>query len=284
MSIHLPALPPRPRLDDRLLLRLASRLTDRDRLLIRLLFEHRVLTTAQVCDIAFDSLRKAQLRLNVLYELRVVDRFRPFRGPELPSQPYHWVLDEAGAAVVAAEREEDPKTLRWRRERGLALATTATLRHRVGCNGFFTALLREARRTPSRRLGAWWSASRCAAAWGELAHPDGYGVWLEAGRRLPFLVEWDCGTEPGQRLAAKLPGYRGLARLAASPTWLLFRFPGARREAEARKVLGRGPELLATAVLAEGASPREPVWLPIGGGRRLRLAELAQAGFAAEPA
>ncbi len=276
MSNQLTAMPARRRFDDRLLMRLASRLTERDRVLIRLMYEHRVLTTAQVCDIGFDSLRKAQLRLNVLHDLRVVDRFRPFRGPNLPVQPYHWVLDEAGAAVIAAEREVDLSGLRWRREREIALATRVTLRHRVGCNGFFTALLREARRTPARRLAAWWSAARCAAAWGELVRPDGYGVWLEASRRLPFLLEWDCSTEPGARLAEKLPGYHKLARLAASPTWLLFRFPSVRREAEARKALVRGPELLATAVLAEGASPREPVWLPIDGSRRLRLAELAE--------
>ena len=132
MSNQVPTMPSRPRFDDRLLMRLASRLTERDRVLIRLVYEHRVLTTAQVCDIGFDSLRKAQLRMNVLYELRVVDRFRPFRGPNLPAQPYHWVLDEAGAAVIAAEREVDRRDLRWRRERELALGTRATLRHRVG--------------------------------------------------------------------------------------------------------------------------------------------------------
>jgi len=61
-----------------------------------------------VCDIAFVSLRKAQLRLNVLYELRVVDRFRPFRGPELPSQPYHWVLDEVSRSLIASRRTSIP--------------------------------------------------------------------------------------------------------------------------------------------------------------------------------
>src|SRR5438105_7057155 len=176
----------RLRLDDRHLLRLASHLTERDRVLVRLLFEHRVLTSLQVCDVAFSSVRRAEARLHALYELRVVDRFRPHQWPG--SAPYHWVLDQAGAAVIAAERGVDVKELPWRHERAMALADSLTLRHRVGCNGFFTALLREARGAGDRWLGAWWSASYCAAQWGELARPAGFGVWLEGDARVPFIL------------------------------------------------------------------------------------------------
>ena len=55
MSNQLTAMPARRRFDDRVLMRLASRLTERDRVLMRLVYEHRVLTTAHVCDIGFDS-------------------------------------------------------------------------------------------------------------------------------------------------------------------------------------------------------------------------------------
>ena len=53
MILCSPSIGPRPRVDERHLLRLASHLTDRDRRLSRLLYEHRVLTSLQVCDIAF---------------------------------------------------------------------------------------------------------------------------------------------------------------------------------------------------------------------------------------
>jgi hypothetical protein len=91
LSALISPLPPRPRVDDHHLLRIASRLNDRDRVLIRLLHEHRVFTSAQVHDIGFDSYRRAQERLEVLCALRVVDRFRPHAGSR--SMPYHWVLD-----------------------------------------------------------------------------------------------------------------------------------------------------------------------------------------------
>jgi len=259
--------------DDRLLLRVAPHLTERDRQIVRLLAEHRVLTTRQVCDAAFDSLRRAEVRLLRLYRLRVVDRFRPNRWPE--SSHYHWVLDTAGAAVIARERGLDSNSLDWRHERGLALAHSSQLDHRLGANGFFTALLRDARRRPECALVAWWSAWRCANEWGELARPDGYGVWAEGNSRVAFILEYDRGTESSDRLAKKLPGYRMLLSQAVAPTWLVFCFPGTRREANARRALSGGPELLATAVVEPGSSPADAVWLPLGGSRRLRLVELA---------
>lgn len=242
-------------------------------MLIRMLHEHRVLTTPQVADVGFSTYRLAQRRLETLYALRIVDRFRPLS--RAGSSPFHWVLDEAGASVIAAERGVEVNALPWRRERALALETSASLAHRVGTNGFFTALLRESRCHPGRRLATWWPEWRCAAAWGRVARPDGYGVWLEAGERMPFLLEYDCGTETGARLAEKLPGYRDLATVAVSPTWLLFRFPTPRREVEARRALASAPPLTATAALLPGSSPAAAVWLPVGGTRRLRLAELA---------
>ncbi|MGH3370331.1 MAG: replication-relaxation family protein, partial [Nocardioidaceae bacterium] len=57
----------------------AERLTDRDRYLCRILAEHRVLTTDQMVDIAFDSAITARHRLGVLTSLRLLDRFRPYR-------------------------------------------------------------------------------------------------------------------------------------------------------------------------------------------------------------
>ncbi len=262
---------PRSRVDDRHLFRVASHLTDRDRLLIELLYDHRVLTSLQVCDVAFSSVRRAEARLHALCELRVVDRFRPHRWPG--SAPYHWVLDQAGAAVVAIERGVEVKSLPWRHERAMALADSRTLSHRVGVNGFFTALLREARLHSDCDLAAWKSATWCAAAWGNVARPDGYGVWREAGARVPFLLEYD-DRESVERLAEKLPGYRDLLSVAVSPTWLLFRFPTVRHEVAARRALANAPTTTATAVLHRGSSPAGGVWLPLAGSRRLRLAEL----------
>lgn len=267
----------RRRVDESLLLQAASQLTDRDRYLCRLLLEHRVLTTAQVADVGFESIRRALFRLGQLRRLRIVDRFRPLATAG--SAPYHWVLDSLGAAVVAAERGVEVGDLPWRRDKAIALATSERLGHAVGVNGFFTALLRIVRHDPEAELVLWWSERRCAAAWGGFARPDGYGVWAEAGRRTAFCFEHDNGTERLARLADKLPGYDRLFAAGGRRLWVLFAFPGPGREAGARRAL-RHPEVpVATAVVRPGASPAEAIWLPVGDpAPRRRLADLGDPG------
>jgi hypothetical protein len=260
---------------------LAGRINDRDRMICRLLFDHRVLTTAQVADVGFGSLRKAQERLATLHGLGVVDRFRPRSWSG--SSPFHFVLGTNGAGLVAAEQDVEPSALGWRREVRTALTTSRHLGHLVGCNGFFTALIRASRRTCNWALDDWWSAARCAAAWGNAVRPDGYAVWVEEGARLPFCFEFDNGTEPLGRLEAKLPGYVALARAAKHPTWVLFRFPSSARETHALRVLVHPDVPVATAVVAPGESAEGAVWQTVGeAGRRRRLAELGHPDRALE--
>ncbi len=256
------------------LLAVVGRLTERDRQLCRLLDEHRVLTTAQVADVGFTGERRARMRLAELYALDVLDRFRP-QAWARPA-PYHWVLGPLGAALCAAETGHDLADLSWRRSLAHDLAASQRLAHLVGTNGLFTALLRAARTRPGCALVEWWSERRCAAEWGEVVRPDGYGIWTDNGASLPFLVEYDNSTERLDRLTAKLDGYARLAQAAGHPNWVLFSFPSPRREAEARRVLAQRTVPVATAARTSLAGPDGPIWLPVTSGRRrLRLADLA---------
>ena len=218
------------------------------------------------------------MRLSELYALDILDRFRP-KAWGNPS-PFHWVLGPLGAALIAAEAGLDLGDLSWRRSLVHDLAASQRLAHLVGLNGFFCSLLGSARTRPGCRLDEWWSERRCAREWGEVVRPDGYGVWTEAGSTLPFLFEHDNGTERLARLAQKLDGYAKLATEAGHPNWVLFTFPGPRREADARRVLARPDVPVATVARsrhpARGFSPDTDVWLPVGSrGPRLRLAQLA---------
>lgn len=152
---------------ERRLFELPSHITERDRMICHLLYDHRVLTTSQIADVGFDSPRRAQRRLSLLYDLHVVDRFQ-----------------RPGAA---------------------------------------------------QRRG--------------VVRPDGFAVWDHHGRRVPFFLEYDNGTETLGRLEAELSGYAKLARAVGHPTWVLFRFPSMGREAHARRVLSHPDVPVATAVL-----------------------------------
>ena len=257
------------------LLTVAGRLTERDRLICRLLDEHRVLTTAQVADVGFTGERRARMRLAELHALDLLDRFRPqvWGNPA----PYHWTLGPLGAALVAAEAGIEPAAPAWRRTLAHELAQSQRLGHLVGVNGFFCALLRSARTRPGCWLEEWWSERRCAREWGEVVRPDGYGIWSDAGTSLPFLLEYDNGTEPLARLAGKLDGYHRLAQAAGHPNWVLFSFGSPRREHDARRVLRHPGVPVATCARSARITPDSAIWQPVGpDGGRLRLAALAR--------
>ena len=275
-----------------LLAALAARLTTRDRWLLRMLHEHRVLTTTQITQLAFGTSRAATARLLTLYQLRAVDRFRPLTAAG--SAPLHFVLDEAGACLLAAEDGITPAQLGYRRDRALAIALSAQLAHTTGTNGVFCALAAQGRQAGDAALTCWWSERRCAALWGDLALPDGYGQWTEHARHGPvtadFFLEYDTGSENLWRVAAKLTGYRDLAARTGITTPVLFWLPTARREASLRALLAsssRGPGKRAAGAIpgvpvatttpeaaAGGGGPAGAIWLPAGQpGPRLRLAQ-----------
>ena len=265
-----------------LLIELAAHLTDRDRYLCHMLSEHQVLTTNQLCDLAFDSTITARHRLAVLTQLQLVDRVRPRR--QTGSAPMHYILGPLGADIGreppageagTPERFAHPPTLRWRRDRALAVATSSRLPHLVGVNSVFTGLARTARTDPDCALSVWWSERRCAAAWAEFVRPDGYGLWTEAGRRVAFCLEYDTGTEHLPQLAGKLAGYADLAAVLDQPPWLLFVLPSRRRETEARRVLRTAALPIATAVDDPASSVAGARWWPLGlAEQRCRLAAL----------
>lgn len=230
-----------PRFADSVL-RVQSQITDRDCVLLDWLAEHGVLTSVQIAQALFPSLDYAQERLRTLVGLRVLERFRPNRAGG-GSFPYHYVLAQLGLEVIAAQRGERlERGYRDRaRRRRWQLTNRANLAHLVGVNGFFTALAGHARTRPGCELARWWSARQClqmGAFAGEDAdvtertyipksRPDGHGIWIEDGSEVPFLLEYDTGTErPLSRLVDKIDGYEDFARVTGRVRPVLFWLPG----------------------------------------------------------
>ncbi|MEU6355691.1 replication-relaxation family protein [Streptomyces sp. NPDC047072] len=269
--------------------RLSERLTDRDRWLARMLYEHKVLTTHQITEIAHPSPRAANARLLQLYKWRLVDRFQPFITSG--SAPMHYVLDVAGATVLAREDGLDPRHLNYKHERAIGIAHSLHLAHTVGTNGFFTALIAHSRQPGvAGELTTWWSESRCRRHFGDIVLPDGYGRWHEQRTEFEWFLEFDLATERPDRVAAKLPRYAQLAAATGITTPVLIWVPTARRETHVRQALATslgvldGPELVpvATATADFNARPSAACWQPLNpqqpnAGERLRLAELNSA-------
>jgi len=236
-------------------------LTDRDHLICTFVWEHSVLTTDQIAEACFDTLARAQVRLQRLHQLGLVDRFRPYRSAG--SAPFHYVLGSAGP-------QSWPPNGAWRSLRsatglsGPAVGDEPTPRPSHRGQRFFTALMGTARRSGGTALLAeWWSERRCSKAMGGLVRPDGYGVWRRGGRRSS-----SAGARPRDRAGPQACGQtrrvRGPRGCHRGPALVLFWFPSARREAEARRTLGATPVPVATAAAEMGRPADDAIWLPVG--------------------
>src|ERR671936_1483313 len=92
---------------------LARNLTERDREIALCLYEQQLLATDQLTLLFFSSKRRAQDRLLFLYRQRVLDRFYPPSRFGAGKPQAHWLLDEAGAHLVAASLDLDRRHLDW---------------------------------------------------------------------------------------------------------------------------------------------------------------------------
>jgi Replication-relaxation len=213
---------------------LASRLTDRDRRIALDCYEHRVLATGQLRRLHFRAARTARERLQELRELRVLASFRPAQHAGQGSAQNHWVLDEAGALVVAAELGLERAELRWRAQTALAIASSSKLAHQLAVNEFFTRLADEARGAGGE-LARWWGERRSRDALGGIATPDGYGrVHLPGEAALELLLELDRGSEDHARLKEKARRYaKALPRSELRDPLVLLLLPSRDRTARA---------------------------------------------------
>jgi hypothetical protein len=255
----------------------ASSLTDRDRQILRLIRWHRVLTTNQVHLMFFTDRNTAQHRMTRLYQLRLVERFRPPHAGR--DGEYHYVLDQLGAYVVAVMATPDLDReikVRWRTDQALAIATSQRLAHTVGANDVFVRLVAAARHNPDAELATWWGERYCKAILGEVVRPDGVGVWREGGSTVTFCLEYDRSSEPLGRLSEKAADYARLERAWGVPFWLLVVVPGPRRERSVTAALSGHGLAVATTTQPDACRPEGAVWAPLDAeGVRLRLAELA---------
>jgi hypothetical protein len=284
------------RRSDDALLRVQASLTNRDLVLLDWLYDHAVLTTDQIATALFPSLDFAHRRLLRLTQLGVLDRFRPQRW-EGGSHPYHYLLGQLGYDIVAGQRLEDMPRRDHARRRRAHLTSRANLPHRLGINQFFVDLARHARVHADASL-AWLSTAPYRTASGFLhsrqdnpqlviikgvPRPDGWGTWTEAGRTVPFFVEWDSGDESLDVLVHKVAGYDTAAVFTQWRWPVLFVLPSLRRETNLHLELddwnAPGPTPVATVardfLTATGHGPAEAVWRLRGhDGPRLRLGEL----------
>jgi hypothetical protein len=220
------------RLRERHIAELPSHLTERDRRIALDCYEHHVLRTDQLKRLHFTGLRTASARLTLLYELRVLDRIRPGANRGEGTMPYHWILDEAGALIVADHKGIDPSQLHYTHADALRYTTSRNVAHHVEANEFFTRLAVDANRAHGA-LTEWYGVRTLAHLFAGALLPDGYGVLTLPGRApLHILLELDRGTESSQILREKAKRYAEIlprSSLRDLDPFVILAVPGARR-------------------------------------------------------
>jgi len=254
--------------------KVSSSVTERDQLICLDLHEHRVLTTEQLYELHFSSIQRARARLSRLYELGVIWRTRP--RAHVGSLPWHYILDDVGAMIVAEYLGIDQREVGYRSDQKRTLIDNQRLRHTRAANGFFSRMIFAARSTPSSiRVAEWRGEAWCARRWQLHVRPDGYGRIERPSGSLELVLELDLGTENRGRLEDKMERYRVLARATTAPDIVLFCFPSPAREASARRVLGGTPMPVATGTFDRHLNdPLGPNWLLVDGDRRIRVSDL----------
>jgi Replication-relaxation len=224
---------------------LASHLTERDREIVRCHYDHQLLTTDQLELLFFSSKRRAQDRLLFLYRNRLLDRFYP-PFPFGSGKPQaHWLLDEAGAIVVAAMLGVERKRLGWQRRDDWA--SHPQLRHRLELNRFVTDLIVATLADQGLGVRDWYSGRDAAELLDtERLRPDtGFLLDGPAGA-IECWLEWDRGTETQERLESKIRGYwkaeHHLRLFERGPRNVLVVVPGKGRIETLRRALAHEQE------------------------------------------
>jgi len=267
----------RPRTTAEAIQRLVSRLTPRDRRIMRTVYRHRTLTTDQIAKLEFRTCASAKKRLLTLYRLRALGRFRPW----IPagSARWHYILDAPGAEILAAEHGRTAREWGYRRDQVLTIAYRSSLAHTIGTNGFFVDLESTARARHDARL-IWRTSAECVAQFGDVVRPDAAGRWEHRDERVSFFLEYDTGTEPLRRLGDKLDRYHELSRLTGDRGVVLFYLPSPARQDNLHRYLDQHTPPVPAATAVHAVHPAERVWTPIGSGR---LCTLAGLGALTEP-
>lgn len=264
-----------PRGNRECLQKIAASLTERDLRFLDFLFEHKVLTTDQICEMFFNSRPRTRDRLLRLLELGLIRRTRPQKRPG--SLPYHYVLDILGALVVSELRGIELSELGFRLDRRLGIIEGSRLRHLRDINGFLSRLEFACRHSDGQyRLVRAWSEDRCRSRWNDNVTPDALVELEGPDASISSFLELDRATENLDRLTQKLGRYRLIAGAPSAPKALLFSFPSTARETSAREALYNCGLVVATTTLDRHlADPLGAVWRPLRADYRVRLIDLA---------
>ena len=241
---------------------ITSRITSRDATMLRLIAEHRVLTTHQLTTALFTDPGKTRQRIGILRAAGLIETFRP---PSTSMAPLHCVATAKAVKLLGYSGGTVPAPPTGAGQAATAAALRPDLNHLRGVNEFFCRLIAHARTRPECSLEEWRSEWSTAHLFPGRVRPDGFARWREGEAWCEFFLEYDTGTEPLHRLTAKISGYAELMHTAdtCSPVLFWLRTPG--REEHLHTLLSRTGSAVPVATAVgdpAGADIPASIWRP----------------------
>ncbi len=183
----------------------ARRLDERQRAILRAIYDYKVLVTAQLRILFFNTERTCQDELKKLADLGLVEREELTAQIGTGRAQPLWSLTESGVRVVAVMARKPRSQLKWM-PRHAWHDSNALLAHQLGINRFFVSLVEASLAHPGHGLHRWSPESylRLRDAW--IKH-DGFGRYLHPGGAVELYLEFDRATEHRSQLRKKLYGY-----------------------------------------------------------------------------
>jgi len=185
-------------------------LTQRDRCILQTLYDYRYLTTLQIRQLFFPSVRSTQLRLQYLRHHGLVYRWKMFESPGVTRRPSLVLITPRGAQLLADLHGESPWPYIHRAKDARDHCWHVV--HDLEANGFFIDLVLASRLGLREGLLRWVGEETCRADRRlfakehrrPVATPDGAGSYLVGGGIIRFDLEWDRGTASMSRLRHKV--------------------------------------------------------------------------------
>lgn len=184
---------------------IARRLNQREREILRTLFDQELLLTYQLRVLFFSSLRRCQDVLKKLSDLGLIQRDYPSQPVGVGKGQSQWTLTESGVRVVAVMLGLPRSSIEWMPRKSFHDADRH-LDHLLGVNRLFVSLVEASLLHPDHGLEKWVTERylRTKKSW--IRH-DGFGRYQHPGGACDFYLEYDRGTEWRDQLVRKLRGY-----------------------------------------------------------------------------
>jgi hypothetical protein len=225
--------------------RLYRSLNQRDLAILQALYDYRYLNTLQVKDLFFPSIRSCQMRLQALRDHGLIYRWLLIETPGVRRRHSVILVSPRGARVLANWRGDEPRAYVDRSHDARDHCWHAI--HDLEANQFFVGLASEGRDRADQGLLVWFGEEHVRAERRRAAHqdkrpiptPDGTGIYLVAGARIIFDLEWDRATESLDRVREKIRSYVGYFEhyRDAEQHHVLFVVPSHHREDKLRHTI-----------------------------------------------